>query len=185
MTEENNSCVIEEKECCCKACKIVKCLLVVFIAVCTAISAYYSYNTNKTLNAIVGGTGAAQAGTPSSGTITKKYAKGQTFEKALKKEKPVVVFFYADWCGYCKRFAPVFAKVTKSKQFKNNFSVAYVNCDDSANAALVSDYGIQGFPTVFVVDKANNIKNQVDNGDLFAPDAETELVNTFLKQLNK
>ena len=185
MTDENNSCVTEEKKCRCKACKIVKCLLVVFIAVCAALSAHYSYNTNKTLNAIIGGTGAAQAQTPSRETITKKYAKGQTLDKALKKEKPVVVFFYADWCGYCKRFAPVFAKVTKSKEFKNNFSVAYVNCDDAANSALVSEYGIQGFPTVYVVDKANDIKAMVDNGELFAPDAEKELVKTFLKIMEK
>ena len=54
--------------------------------------------------------------------ISKQYDKGQSMEKALKKEKPVIVWFYTDWCGYCQRFAPTFGKVTKDKKIKNNFA---------------------------------------------------------------
>ena len=72
-------------------------------------------------------------------------------EKALKKEKPVIVWFYTDWCGYCQRFAPTFGKVTKDKKIKNNFAVAYVNAEYAENQDLVQEYQIQGFPTIYLL----------------------------------
>ena len=92
-------------------------ILLIVIAICTIVSAYFSYSSYKTLNAISGGN--AQA-SQSKETITKKYAKKQTYAKAKETGKPMVVFFYADWCGYCKRFAPVFHSVVKKREFKKN-----------------------------------------------------------------
>ena len=112
--------------------------------------------------------------------ISKQYDKGQNMEKALKTKKPMIVWFYTDWCGYCQRFAPTFGKVTKNRSIKKNFAVAYVNAEYAENQGLMAEYQVQGFPTVFLVNPTTNEKVHIDNGKLFAPDAEEELVKEFL-----
>ena len=59
-----------------------------------------------------GGISIGQQGEDSN-KISVRYDKGRSFEKASKKNKPIIVFFYTDWCGFCQRFAPTFDKVTK------------------------------------------------------------------------
>lgn len=98
--------------------------------------------------------------------ISKKYDKGQTLAKALETKKDTVVLFYADWCGYCKRFAPQFNKITKTKEFKKEFAVAYVNCDAPENAELVRAYGIKGFPTVYLIEEDGD-KKQIHIGEFY------------------
>lgn len=94
-------------------------------------------------------------------TISKSYAKKLTYAKAQESKKPMIVLFYADWCKFCKMLAPDFAKVIKKKAFKENFTAAYVNCDDPANADLVAKYEIHGFPTVYYVSPEGE-KKQLD-----------------------
>lgn len=112
--------------------------------------------------------------------ISKQYDKGQSMEKALKTEKPVIVWFYTDWCGYCQRFAPTFGKITKDKKIKNNFAVAYVNAEMPENQALVQEYQIQGFPTIYLMNPKTNHKELVANEKLFTPDAKEKLVEEFM-----
>ena len=108
--------------------------------------------------------------------ISKKYDRGRTFEKALKKNKPVIVWFYVDWCGYCQKFAPVFDEVIKNKDIKKKFAVAFVNCDNHDNQKLIQEYKVQGFPTVFVVNPKTGEKIQLDNFKFFTPTAQEDLV---------
>lgn len=112
--------------------------------------------------------------------ISKQYDKGQSMEKALKKEKPVIVWFYTDWCGYCQRFAPTFGKVTKDKKIKNNFAVAYVNAEYAENQDLVQEYQIQGFPTIYLLNPKTKVKTQIGNEKLFTPDAKENLIEEFM-----
>ena len=92
-------------------------------------------------------------------------------------KKPTIVFFYTDWCGFCQRFAPTYHKIAKSKEIKKNFAVAYVNCEDTKNSTLMAEYGIQGFPTVYVLDGKGN-KEQIGNQMLFNDDT----VETVIKK---
>ena len=94
-------------------------------------------------------------------TISKSFAKKMTYAKAQKSDKPMVVLFYADWCKFCKMLAPNFAKAIKSKDFKENFVAAYVNCDAPENQDLVNEYGIHSFPTIYFVPK-HGAKQQLD-----------------------
>jgi len=114
--------------------------------------------------------------------ISKQYDKGQSFEKALATKKPMVVFFYTDWCGFCQRFAPTFHKVTKTKDIKKNFAIAYVNCDSPENRKHMEEFGVQGFPTVYVIDK-NNKRTQLENGTFFTSTAEKDLPVTIMNLL--
>ena len=101
--------------------------------------------------------------------ISKQFDKGKSLDKALATKKPVLVFFYTDWCGYCQRFAPDYHKVSKDKEIKKHMAVAYVNCEDPQNRKFVEEYEIKGFPTVFVVG-TDGKKTQIKNNYLFEGD---------------
>ena len=71
-------------------------------------------------------------------------------------KKPVIAFFYVDWCGYCKRFMPIYGEVAKAYKDKFNFTV--VHCEKEENAQIVKEFEIQGFPTLFIIDKKIDYK---------------------------
>ena len=112
--------------------------------------------------------------------ISKQYDKGQSFDKAKATKKPMVVFFYTDWCGFCQRFAPTFHKAVTSKEIKKNFAVAYVNCDYPENRKAMQEYKVEAFPTVFVID-AYGKSTQLENSTFFAEGAEKNLPADMLK----
>lgn len=101
--------------------------------------------------------------------ISKKYDKGQTIEKALKSEKETIAFFYVDWCGYCKRFAPQFHKVSKNRDFKKQYEIAYINCENPKNENVVKEYGIEAFPTVYLI-KKDGEKEQISTALFYEKD---------------
>ncbi|KAJ1924462.1 hypothetical protein IWQ60_005177 [Tieghemiomyces parasiticus] len=67
-------------------------------------------------------------------------------KEIIKTEFPVMVEFYAPWCGHCQRLAPDFNKVAKAVQ--GIAKVAAIDCDEEANKALCAAYEIKGFPTL-------------------------------------
>lgn len=60
-------------------------------------------------------------------------------------EGPVVVDFWASWCGYCKQIDPSLKAL--AKKYKGKVQFYKVNADE--NAALTNAYGIEGLPTLF------------------------------------
>ena len=77
-----------------------------------------------------------------------------TIQEVKDKRKPTIAFFYVDWCGYCKRFMPIYGEV--AKEYKNKFNFAVVHCEKPENETLVKDFEIRGFPTLFIIDKKVN-----------------------------
>lgn len=67
-------------------------------------------------------------------------------EEVLKSEIPVLVDFWAAWCGPCKMVAPVLAEV--SKDFESKVKFVKVNVDE--NAELASKFKILSIPTIMV-----------------------------------
>ena len=68
-----------------------------------------------------------------------------SFEKAvLKSPIPVLVDFYADWCGPCKMTAPLLNEIAKENE--GRFRVAKVNIDDEP--ALMQRFNVQAVPTL-------------------------------------
>ncbi len=111
--------------------------------------------------------------------ISKQYDKGRSLDKAIATKKPMIVFFYTDWCGFCQRFIKTFDEVTKDKKIKSNFAIAYVNCEDQKNAKYVEEYQVEGFPTVYVVTKDGK-KTHLDNNTFFNADSVEVIKNNAL-----
>lgn len=71
----------------------------------------------------------------------------QTFEtEVLKSDKPVLVDFFAEWCGPCKAMAPALDQVANEMAG----SVKIVKLDVDANPNITSKYAIQAMPTLIM-----------------------------------
>lgn len=70
-------------------------------------------------------------------------------EEVLRSEKPVLVDFYAEWCGPCKMMGPVIDEV--AEEMKDTWLVCKVNVDEAPEAA--GKYGVQSIPTLIVFKK--------------------------------
>ena len=76
-----------------------------------------------------------------------KHVSDTTFDKdVLQSANPVLVDFWAEWCGPCKMFAPILDDV--AKQYEGRLVVAKLDID--ANPATPAKYGIRGIPTVIL-----------------------------------
>lgn len=66
--------------------------------------------------------------------------------EVLQAEQPVLVDFWAEWCGPCKLIAPMLDEV--SQDYADRMAVAKVNVDE--NQAIAAKYGIRGIPTLML-----------------------------------
>lgn len=86
------------------------------------------------------------------------HVSDENFEKAiLKSEVPVIVDFWAPWCGPCKMVAPVLEKI--AKEYKDKLVIAKVNTDE--NPEWAGRYGVQGIPTMLFVAGGKILHRQV------------------------
>ena len=68
----------------------------------------------------------------------------EEFQKILNGSKPVLVDFYADWCGPCKMLAPTIEEISGEKN--DDIVVCKVNVDE--NQDLAQKYSVQSIPTL-------------------------------------
>ena len=81
----------------------------------------------------------------------------QDFEKeVLQSEKPVLVDFFADWCGPCKMLSPIVDEVASEN---SDIKVVKVNIDESQDLAM--KYQVMSIPTLVVIKEGKEINRSV------------------------
>ena len=87
-----------------------------------------------------------------------KHVSDASFEQdVLKAEAPVLVDYWAEWCGPCKMIAPILDEI--ARDYEGRLQIAKVNVDESN--ATASKYGIRGIPTLMLFKNGAQVATKV------------------------
>ena len=78
-------------------------------------------------------------------------------DDVLQSDKPVLVDYWAEWCGPCKMIAPILDEV--SRDYDGRVQVAKLNVDD--NQEVAAKYGIRGIPTLMLFKNGEVVATKV------------------------
>jgi thioredoxin 1 len=77
-------------------------------------------------------------------------------QEVLKSPQPVLIDFWAPWCGPCKAIAPVIDEL--AGEYAGRLKVVKINVDD--NPEVPARYGVRGIPNLLII-KAGEVKQQI------------------------
>ena len=81
-----------------------------------------------------------------------------TFEnEVITKGKPIIVDFWAEWCGPCKQIAPALEEL--ASEYEGEITIAKVNVDD--NPISPSKFGVRGIPALFLFKNGEMVSSKV------------------------
>ena len=82
----------------------------------------------------------------------------QNFEQeVLQADLPVLVDFWAPWCGPCKMLGPIVDEIAEA--YAGKLKVVKINVDDNSESA--SNYGVRGIPNLILFKNGNPVANKV------------------------
>jgi len=84
-----------------------------------------------------------------------------TLDKVLKTDKPVVIDFWAEWCGPCRMVAPIIEQL--AEEYKDNVIVGKIDVDENNEAT--TKYGIRNIPTILFIKKGQVMDKIVGTAD--------------------
>jgi len=100
---------------------------------------------------------------------------GKQFEELRYGEKPLLVDFWAPWCGYCRRIGPAYDKI--AQQYGDEIIVAKVNIDDEG--ALARQEQIEVIPTLMLY------RDGMELGSIVAPESKSAIEEFIRQSLGK
>ena len=87
-----------------------------------------------------------------------KIISDNSFKKdVIESKTPVIIDFWAEWCGPCKVIGPILEEI--SKEEKGRIIVGKINIDE--NSHIPAKYNIRGIPTLIIFNKGNLIDTMV------------------------
>ena len=90
-------------------------------------------------------------------TVIKNCNENDFENDVLKSNLPVIVDFWAEWCGPCKMLTPILEEL--SNEMKNEINVVKVNLDENQDLAM--KYSIRSIPTLLLFKEGNLIDTKV------------------------
>ena len=87
-----------------------------------------------------------------------KSIKENEFEsEVINSNKPVLIDFWAEWCGPCKEIGPILDEI--ADEMKDKIKVVKINIDENPN--IPNKYGIQSIPTMLIFKKGEPISTKI------------------------
>lgn len=68
-------------------------------------------------------------------------------EEVVKSDKPVLIDFYADWCGPCRMMSPIIDEIAEEKS--DTIKIGKINVDENQDLAM--KYGVMSIPTIVII----------------------------------